>query len=107
MHSFASQIADTVRKYHLENNDDWMNMPRTDHDSDNIEHFAQVVLLWTTGWSRGEILQRVKYQHKTKQFMFVTGELEAERLEAERLEAERLEAERIEAKRLEAERLRG
>ena len=56
---FASQIADTVRKYQLENNDDSMNIPRTDHDSDNIEHFAQehfaqehfaqVVLLRTAG----------------------------------------------------------
>lgn len=70
---FASEIADSVRKYQLESSDDVA--PSAEGQSDHIECFAQNVLLWTTGRSREEILQRLKYQPKTKQFMFVTGEL--------------------------------
>lgn len=74
---FAAQIADTVRKYQVETNED----PRMgtnlgdDEDSHVIQQFAQLALLWTAGQSRGEILQRMKYYQITKQFMFVTGEL--------------------------------
>ena len=74
---FTTQISDTVRKYQLECNEDPMNlrMPSTECDSDHIECYAQKVLLWTTGRSKAEILQRMKYQERTKQFMFVTGQL--------------------------------
>ena len=71
---FATQIADTIRKYQLESSDEVLT-PNVECDSTYIEHFAQKVLLWTTGRSRAEILQRMKYQPKTKQFMFVTGEI--------------------------------
>ena len=47
-------------------------------DTSYIEQFAQKVLVWTTGRSKSDILQRLKYQEKTKQFMFVTGELPVE-----------------------------
>ena len=52
-----------------------LQMPSTESDSDPIESYAQKVLLWTTGPSKAELLQRMKYQKKTKQFTFVTGRL--------------------------------
>ncbi len=70
---FASEIADSVRKYQLESSEDMT--PSAGGESDHIERFAQSVLVWTAGRSRAEILQRLKYQPKTKQFMFVSGEL--------------------------------
>ena len=69
---FATQIADTVRKYQLESSEE---TPNAECDSAYIEQFAQKVLLWTAGRSQAEILQRLKYQPKTKQFMFVSGEI--------------------------------
>ena len=51
-----------------------LQMP-TESDSDQIESYAPKVLLWTTGPSKAELLQRMKYQKKTKQFTFVTGQL--------------------------------
>ena len=70
---FATQIADTVRKYQLESSEDAT--PNAECDSTYIEHFDQKVLLWTAGRSQAKYLQRLKYQPKTKQFMFVTGEI--------------------------------
>ena len=70
---FATQIADTVRKYQLESSEDAT--PNAEYDSTYIEHFAQKVLLWTAGRSQAEIFAKVEVPAKTKQFMFVTGEI--------------------------------
>ena len=40
-----------------------------------IEQYAQEVLLWTGTRSRSEILQCLKFQPKTNQFMFVSTEI--------------------------------
>ena len=62
---FTTQIANTIRKYQMESSDEDVT-PNVECDSTYIEHFVQKVLLWTAGRSQAEILQRLKYQTKTK-----------------------------------------
>ena len=70
---FSKEITESVRSFQLERTP--THDGGQDTDSDHIECFVQNVLQWAEGKSRGEILQCVKYQTKTKQFMFVTGEV--------------------------------
>ena len=69
---FTTRISETVRDFQLEHDD---TSSYSVSDKSHMEKYAQEVLLWTADKSRTEILQRVKYQEKKKQFMFVFSEL--------------------------------
>lgn len=71
---FEAEITETVQKYQLETIHDSLTSQTLGNDN-HIENFVQEALLWTAGKSRAEILQRIKFQPRTRQFMFVPTEL--------------------------------